>query len=43
MPLRTAARIAVALLLLFALWFAVHRLPILRLIVTGAKALHGTG
>jgi phospholipase D1/2 len=43
MPVRKAARIAAALLVLLAVWFAVHRLPVLRLIVAGAKALHGMG
>jgi len=43
MPLRTAGRVAAALLVLFALWFVVRRLPALALVVAGAKALHGLG
>lgn len=43
MIFRNAARVAAALLILFALWFAVRRLPVLQWVVAGAKALHGMG
>ena len=38
-----ALRILAALLVLFALWFVVRRLPVLTLVVAGAKWLHGLG
>jgi uncharacterized membrane protein YdjX (TVP38/TMEM64 family) len=43
MPLRKAARVAAALLLLFALYLLVRQLPVLRWIVQGAKLVHGAG
>jgi len=43
MPIRKAARVLAALLALFGLWLLVHRLPVLRLIVEGARWLHGLG
>src|SRR5437764_14740402 len=43
MPIRKAARVGAALVALFGLWLVVHRLPVLRLIVEGARWLHGLG
>jgi uncharacterized membrane protein YdjX (TVP38/TMEM64 family) len=42
-PLRKAARIAAALLLLFLLWTLVRQLPVARWVVQGAKLVHGAG
>jgi uncharacterized membrane protein YdjX (TVP38/TMEM64 family) len=41
--MQRAARVVAALVVLFALWFAVRGLPVLRLVVAGARWLHGMG
>ena len=43
MALRKAARILGALLVLFALWMIVRQLPVSRLVIAGAKLVHGLG
>jgi uncharacterized membrane protein YdjX (TVP38/TMEM64 family) len=43
MPLRKAARIGAGLILLFLLWTVVRQLPVARLVVHGAKLVHGAG
>ncbi|HTO95835.1 MAG TPA: VTT domain-containing protein [Myxococcales bacterium] len=43
MALRKAAGLATALAILFALYFLVRQLPLLRFIVEGARALHALG
>ncbi len=40
---KTAARIALGLILLFGLYLVVRQLPVLRWIVAGAKLVHGSG
>jgi len=42
-PVRKAARIGAALLLLFALWLLARHLPVARFVVQGAKLIHGAG
>lgn len=43
MALRKAARVLAALAILFALYFLVRQLPLLRWIVEGAKSVHALG
>src|SRR5436190_4403511 len=43
MPLRKAARVLLAIAILFALYALVRQLPLLRWIVEGAKVVHGLG
>jgi len=43
MPLRKAARVLLALAVLFGLYALVRQLPLLRWIVEGAKAIHALG